>query len=83
MEKKIPCISCLKKFKIKKEKEEDFLNFTFLCQECIDKFGKDVKIEMIDMLTLVDCIKHLDSLEDTLRVNRILKKNNINRKIKW
>jgi len=78
MEIKVACKSCLKKFKINEEKKEDFI-----CQECIDTFGKDVKMEMIELLTLVDCIKHLETLEDTLKVNSILKKNNINRKIKW
>ena len=81
MEMKVACRSCFKKFKIKREKKEDFLSF--ICQKCIDEFGKNVKIEMIDILTLVDCIKHLDTLEDTLKVNLILKKKNINRKIKW
>ena len=42
-----------------------------------------VEVDMEDLLVIVDCIKHLDSLEDTLRVNRILKKYNIDRKIKW
>jgi len=81
MEKEIVCRSCLKKFKIKREKEDDFLSF--ICQECINIFGKDVKMEMIDILNLIDVIKHLGTLEDTLKINEILKKYNINRKIKW
>ena len=42
-----------------------------------------VEIEMKDLLKIIDLIKHLDTLEDTIEVNLILKKYNINRKIKW
>ena len=42
-----------------------------------------VEIELDDLLVLIDSIKHLDTLEDTLRINELLKKYNIDRKIKW
>jgi len=42
-----------------------------------------VEIEMEDLLVLIDSIKHLDTLNDTIKINEILKKYNIDRKIKW
>lgn len=42
-----------------------------------------VEIELDDLLFLIDSIKHLDTLEDTLRINELLKKYNIDRRIKW
>ena len=42
-----------------------------------------VEIEMEDLLVLIDSIKHLDTLEDTIKINEVLKKYNVDRKIKW
>ena len=42
-----------------------------------------VEIEMEDLLVLIDSIKHLDTLNDTIKINEILKKYDIDRKIKW
>ena len=42
-----------------------------------------VEIEMEDLLVLIDSIKHLDTLDDTLKINQILAKYKIERKIKW
>ena len=44
---------------------------------------KKIEIELEDLLNLIDCIKHLGSLEDTLKINKILEKYNIDRRIKW
>jgi len=42
-----------------------------------------IAIEKEDLLILVDSIKHLDTLENTLKINKILEKYNIERRIKW
>lgn len=42
-----------------------------------------MEIEMEDLLKIVDSIKHLDTLEDTIKINEILKKYNIERKVEW
>jgi len=42
-----------------------------------------IAIEKEDLLILVDSIKHLDTLENTLKINKILEKYKIERRIKW